>query len=87
MTENVEDKGMLSHLRQAHNEITLLKQDVNQKKLDIARMRNEAKEIQKTMRWFRDNYAYDTREAMLIELLLSKVESIVEIGDYSEIPF
>lgn len=69
------------------NTINMQKTVIAQKEQDIERMKLEIGRARDVMRWFRDNYPYDTREAAVIELLLNIVEGAIEIADYSDIPF
>lgn len=76
-----------AELRFANNGLAMKQSMIEEQKATLTRFKEHARQTELIVRWFRDNYAYDTREAAVIDLLLSRFIDLLDIDDYSDIPF
>lgn len=76
-----------AELRNANNGLAMKQQTIEELKLTLMRFKDSARITETIVRWFRDNYAYDTREAAMTDLLLSRLIDLLDIDNYSDIPF
>lgn len=87
MNEQLPMNDVEVQIRDLKNTVNFQKMKVADLRAALDSMAHDLRQMQRLLRWFRDNYSYDTREAAVLDLLLSNLSDALDRETLSDIPF